>query len=132
MINWVETQFDTIEDDLRILCGKDEYDDMLWREFEKRFKTAFISTTTRESASRKAETPKNEKRPPCTDEYIAEHTTLVSEVEWDHDSEMSCHSFREGLPPALVRKIIDFDGMPTTLTAWERASQKYRTTPDGL
>ena len=53
------------------------------------------------------------------------HTTLVTEVEWDHDSEMSCHSFREGLPPALARKIIDFNGMPTTLTAWEKAAQKY-------
>ena len=120
VINWVETQFDTIEDDLRIICGNDEYDGILWKEFEKRFKTAFISSTTKESAFVKLKHLKM--KGDHLDEYIAEHTTLIAEVEWDHDSEMSCHSFREGLPPALAKKIIDFDGMPTTLTAWERAS----------
>ena len=123
VINWVETQFDTIEDDLRIICGNDENDGMIWREFEKRFKTAFISSTTKESAFVKLKHLKM--KGDHLDEYIAEHTTLVAEVEWDHDSEMSCHSFREGLPPALARKIIDFDGMPTTLTAWEKAARKY-------
>ena len=123
VINWVETQFDTIEDDLRIICGNDESDGMLWREFEKRFKTAFISSTTKESAFVKLKQLKM--KGDHLDEYIAEHTTLVSKVEWDHDSEMSCHSFREGLPPALAKKIIDFDGMPTTLMAWEKASRKY-------
>ena len=123
VINWVETQFDIIEDDLRIICRRDEYDEELWREFKKRFNTAFISSTTRELAFVKLKHLKM--KGDHLDEYIAEHTTLVSEVEWDHDSEMSCHSFREGLPPALAKKIIDFDGMPTTLTAWEKASRKY-------
>ena len=102
VINWVETQFDTIEDDLRILCGNDENDGMLWREFEKRFKTAFISSTTKESAFVKLKHLKM--KGDHLDEYIAEHTTLVAEVEWDHDSKMSCHSFSADSPQPSQEK----------------------------
>ena len=120
VINWVETQIEAIEEDLCIICGNDEYDSILWRDFEKRFKSAYISSTTKETAFVKLKNLKM--KGDHLDEYIAEHTTLVSEVEWDYNSEMSCHSFREGLPPALAKKIIDFEGMPPTLIAWERHS----------
>ena len=102
VINWVETQIEALEDDLRIICGNDEYDSMLWRDFEKRFKSAFISSTTKEAAFVKIRNLKM--KGDHLDEYIAEHTTLIAEVKWDYDSEMSCHLFREGLPPALAKK----------------------------
>ena len=123
VISWVETQFDTIEDNLRLMCGKDEYDDLLWKEFEKRFKKAFISSTIKESAFVKIKDLKM--KGDHLDEYIAEHTTLVSEIGWDQDSEMSCHTFREGLPPTLTKKVIEFEGMPESLTAWEKHTRKY-------
>ena len=123
VINWVETQFDIIEDELRLMCGKDEYDELLWKEFEKRFKQAYISSTVKESAFVKIKDLKM--KGDRLDKYITEHTTLVSEVGWDQDSEMSCHTFREGLPLALAKKIIDFEGMPESLTGWEKHARKY-------
>ena len=37
------------------------------------------------------------------DEYVAEHITLVAELEWEPDGEIACQTFRKGLPP-LPRK----------------------------
>jgi hypothetical protein len=59
------------------------------------------------------------------DEYIAEHATIVGELNWDEDSEMSCHSFRKGLPEPLVRNIIENEGLPESLTQWIRHAQTY-------
>ena len=59
------------------------------------------------------------------DEYIAEHETLISKLDWDADSEMSCHSFREGLPDPLAWKVIDMEGIPDSLTQWIRYAKKY-------
>ncbi len=36
------------------------------------------------------------------DDYIATHDTLLAELDWDRDSEMSYHTFREGLPLPLA------------------------------
>ena len=59
------------------------------------------------------------------DEYIAEHGTLIAELDWDGDSEMSCHSFRKGLPTPLAKSIIQFEGIPESLTQWVKHAQKY-------
>ena len=59
------------------------------------------------------------------DEYIAEHGTLVAELDWDGDSEMFCHSFREGLPTPLAKAIINMEGIPESLTQWVKYTQKY-------
>jgi len=59
------------------------------------------------------------------DEYIAEHETLIAELDWDGDSEMSCHSFREGLPTPLAKQIIQMKGIPESLTQWVKYAQKY-------
>ncbi len=49
-------------------------------------------------------------------EYIAEHSTLIAELDWDMDSEMFCHLFREGLSDPLARRIIDMEGILKSLT----------------
>jgi hypothetical protein len=59
------------------------------------------------------------------DEYIADITTLIGELGWDYDSEMSCHKFREGLPTPLAHNIITMQGMPESLTQWVKFAQKY-------
>ena len=59
------------------------------------------------------------------DEYIAEHETLIAELDWDGDSEMSCHSFWEGLPSPLAKQIIQLEGIPESLTQWVKYAQKY-------
>jgi hypothetical protein len=59
------------------------------------------------------------------DEYIAEHETLIGELNWDEDSEMSCHSFRKGLPEPLAKNIIKNEGLPESLTQWICHAQTY-------
>jgi hypothetical protein len=59
------------------------------------------------------------------DEYIVDFSTLIGELGWDHDSEISCHNFREGLPTPLTYDIIKMKGIPETLTGWIRLAQKY-------
>jgi hypothetical protein len=57
--------------------------------------------------------------------YIAEHSTLISELGWDKDSEMSRHSFRQGLPDPLAKRIIENEGLPESLWQWVRYTQMY-------
>jgi hypothetical protein len=59
------------------------------------------------------------------DEYIVDFSTLIGELGWDYDSEISCHNFREGLPTPLTRNIINMQGMPESLTQWIKFAQKY-------
>jgi hypothetical protein len=123
VVNWVGTQIDQLEDNLVNQCGGDEDDEDLWREFEKEFKRAFISSTAKETAYVKLQALKM--KADQLDEYIAEFVTLIGELGWDYDSEMSCHKFREGLPTPLARNIITMQGMPETLTQWVKLAQKY-------
>jgi hypothetical protein len=92
----VGTQFNQLEEDLVNICGGDEDDEDLWTEFEKRFKRAYISSTAKESAYVKLQSLKM--KGDQLDEYIADFSTLIGELGWDYDSEISCHNFREGLP----------------------------------
>jgi hypothetical protein len=123
VVNWVGTQIDQLEENLANLCGGDEDDEELWREFEKEFKRAFISSTAKETAYVKLQALKM--KGDQLDEYTADFVTLIGELGWDYDSEMSCHKFREGLPTPLARNIITMQGMPETLTQWIKFAQKY-------
>jgi hypothetical protein len=58
VVNWIGTQIDQLEEDLVNICEGDEDDEELWQEFERRFKRAFISSTTKESAYVKLQTLK--------------------------------------------------------------------------
>ena len=118
VVNWTNAQFNELDEDLHNLYGGDEKDEGLWTDFLKRFKRAYVSTTQREDAYVKMRSLKMQKGE--LDEYIAEHSVLVSELGWDPDSDISWHSFREGLPPPLAKKIIEMEGMPDSLTAWVR------------
>jgi hypothetical protein len=123
VVNWVGTQIDQLEDNLVNQCGGDEDDEDLWQEFEKEFKRAFISSTAKETAYIKLQALKM--KGDQLDEYIAELVTLIGELGWDYDSEMSCHKFREGLPTPLARNIITMQGMLEMLTQWIKFAQKY-------
>jgi Retrotransposon gag protein/Zinc knuckle len=123
VVNWVDTQFDQIEEDLKHICGGDEDDDYLWTEFLIRFKRTYVSSTAKESAYVKMQ--KLKMKSDQLDEYIAEHDTLISELGWDPDSEMACHSFREGLPDPLARRVIEMEGLPDTTKKWVKYAQKY-------
>jgi hypothetical protein len=112
-----------LEENLTNICRGDEDDEDLWLEFEKEFKRAFISLTTKESAYVKLQSLKM--KGDQLDEYIAKLVTLIGELGWDYDSEMSCHKFREGLPTPLARNIITMQGMPESLTQWIKFAQKY-------
>jgi hypothetical protein len=57
--------------------------------------------------------------------YIAKHDMLISELNWDKDSEMSCHSFRQGLPELLAKKTINMEGLPESLWQWVKYTQTY-------
>jgi hypothetical protein len=123
VVNWVGTQIDQLEDNLVNQCGGDEDDEDLWQEFEKEFKRAFISSTAKETAYVKLQALKM--KGDQLDEYIAEFVTLIGELGWDYNSEMSCHKFREGLPTPLARNVITMQGMLETLTQWVKFAQKY-------
>ena len=125
MVNWTNTQFDEVEKDLHNLYGGDEDNKELWTDFLKRFKWTYILTTQKENTYVKMQ--KLKMKAGELDEYITEHSTLVSELGWDQDSDMPWHSFREGLPPPLARKIIEMEGMPDSLMAWVRHAQTYHT-----
>jgi hypothetical protein len=112
-----------LEEDLVNICGGDEDDEDLWIEFEKRFKRAYISSTTKESAYVKLQSLKI--KGDQLDEYIVDFSTLIGELGWDYNSEISCHNFREGLPIPLARDIIKMQGMPESLTQWIKFTQKY-------
>jgi hypothetical protein len=119
----VGTQIDQLEENLTNICGGDEDNEDLWLKFEKEFKRAFISSTAKESTYIKLQSLKI--KGDQLDEYIAELITLIEELGWDYDSEMSCHKFREGLPTPLARNIITMQGMPKSLTQWIKFAQKY-------
>jgi hypothetical protein len=91
IVNWVSTQFDQLDEDLTNLCGGDEEDEMLWEEFERRFKWAYISSTAKENAYVKLQSLKM--KGDQLDEYITDFSTLIRELGWDYDSEISCHNF---------------------------------------
>ena len=59
------------------------------------------------------------------DEYIAQHATLIAELEWEEDGDMSCHSFKAGLPDPLVNKIISMEGLPDNLDMWVKYAQRH-------
>jgi hypothetical protein len=113
-VNWVGTQIEQLEEDLINICGGDEDDEELWREFKKKFKRAFISSTVKETAYVKLQSLKM--KGDQLDEYIVDFSTLIGELRWDYDSEISCQNFREGLPTPLTRNIINMQGMPESLT----------------
>jgi hypothetical protein len=123
VVNWVDTQFDQLDEDLADICGGDEEDEELWRGFKSRFKRAYISSTTKENAYIKLQSLKMKGNQ--LDEYIADFSTLIGELGWDHNSEISCHNFWEGLPTPLARDIIKMEGIPETLIGWIRLVQKY-------
>ena len=116
VVNWVNAQIDEVNENLSEDCGNDENDGYIWKAFEKRFIQAFVSSTAKEMAYVKMQSLKM--KSDHLDEYIAEHSTLIAELDWDGDSEMSCHSFREGLPAPLAKQVIQMEGIPESLTQW--------------
>lgn len=123
IVNWTNAQFDEAKEDLYNLYGGNEDDERLWTDFLKHFKRAYISTTQREDVYVKMR--KLRMKPRELDEYIAEYSTLVLELGWDQNSDMSWHSFRERLPLPLAKRIIEMEGMLDSLTAWVRHAQTY-------
>ena len=122
VVNWVDTQTDLIEEELTN-NGGDEEDEDLWTDFLTRFKNTYVSTTQKEDAYVRMQ--KLQMKGDQLDEYIAEHKTLVSELGWSHDGEMSCHLFREGLPKVLAKRIIENEGLPESYSRWIKYAQKY-------
>ena len=55
---------------------------------------AYVSSTIREDAF--VQIQKLQMKEGNLDEYIAQHLTLIAELEWEEDEDMSCHSFRAG------------------------------------
>jgi hypothetical protein len=119
----VSTQFDQLDEDLVNICRGDKDDEELWKEFKKRFKRAYISSTAKENAYVKLQSLKM--KGDQLDEYIADFSTLIGELGWDYNSEISCHNFWEGLPIPLAHDIIKMQGMPELLTQWIKFAQKY-------
>jgi hypothetical protein len=123
VVNWVGTQIKQLVKDLINICGGDEDNEELWQEFERRFKRAFISSTAKESAYVKLQFLKM--KGDQLDEYIVDFSTLIGELRWDYDSEISCHNFQEGLLAPLARNIINMQGMSESLIQWIKFAQKY-------
>jgi hypothetical protein len=120
VVNWVEQQVEQLD---RELNTYDEEEIELWENFVLRFKRNFVSTTKKEDAFVKIMSLKM--KSDQLDEYIADHGALVADLEWDPDTEMACHSFRQGLPAPLAKKILDQEGFPETMNKWIRLVQKY-------
>jgi Retrotransposon gag protein len=123
VVNWVDQEFNRVNEDLRHEYGDDEEDDGIWTNFERRFRRNYISTTAKETAYVKLQNLKMKGGE--LDEYIADFGTLISELDWDEDSETACQYFRGGLPAPLVRTIISMEGNPDTLTRWTLLAQKH-------
>jgi hypothetical protein len=113
VVNWVDVQFQRVEDNLIDIAGGDEMDSALWVDFVDQFKRAYVSTTVKESTYVKLQSLSMKGNQ--LDEYIANFTALIAELEWDEDGEIACHHFRERLPTLLVRQILQHKENPGTL-----------------
>jgi hypothetical protein len=123
VVNWVDTQSQRAENNLIDLAGGDKMDGDLWKNFVDQFKRAYISTTAKESAYVKLQslTMKSDH----LDEYIADFSTLIGELDWDKDSKIACHHFRQELPTLLIRQILQHEGNPDSLWGWESVAQTH-------
>ena len=45
------------------------------------------------------------------DKYTANYATLINELGWHNDDEMTCHIYQKGLPDSMVKAIISQNGM---------------------
>ena len=120
VVNWTRAQIDIVEKDAQ-RWGEDDKD--IWLEFVRRFKTAYVSSTIREDAFVTMQNLRM--KDGNLDEYIVQHATLVAELEWEEDGDMSCHSFRAGLPDSLVNKVISVEGLPDNLDLWVKYAQRH-------
>ena len=50
---------------------------------------------------------------------------LISELDWDEDSEVALDSFREGLPRPMVRNVLMNEGLPQTMKSWIQTAQEH-------
>jgi hypothetical protein len=125
VVNWVDVQFQRVEDNLIDIAGGDKMDSALWVDFVDQFKRAYISTTAKESAYIKLQSLSMKGNQ--LDKYIAGFTALIAELEWDEDGEIACHHFREELPTPLVCQILQHEGNPGTLRGWEGIARTHHT-----
>ena len=61
------------------------------------------------------------------DEYTANHATLINELGWHNDNEMTCHTYWKELPDAMVKAIINQHGMPNGLQEWTMHAEQQHT-----
>jgi hypothetical protein len=122
IVNWVDQQIDQLDKDLMSYQGDEDNKDLYFN-FQQRFKKTFISTILQEDTYVCMQNLKMKKD--ALDEYIAEHRMLISELGWDKDSEMSCHSFWQGLSEPLAWKVIEIEGLLESLYWWIKYTQTY-------
>jgi hypothetical protein len=61
------------------------------------------------------------------DTYISDHKALVKRIGWATDGDTSIESFKEGLPDALLRRILSRDDLPDDYDDWVKAAIKEQT-----
>lgn len=115
VLNWVDAQADMVNYDL-IMAGGDEFNNVVWTNFLRRFQAVFISTTTKEDTYTKIN--KLKMKNGQLDKYMANHSILINELGWHNNDKMTCHTYRQGLPNAMVKAIITQNGMPNGLQEW--------------
>jgi hypothetical protein len=122
--NWNKRQVEKLDERIDDL-GYSHDDERLWKRFAEDFKRAFTNTTDKQDAYVKLQDLKMTGSD--LDSYIADHEALVKRTGWVVGGDALIESFKDGLPDALLRKIISRDDICTTLEDWVEAAQKEQT-----
>lgn len=104
--NWNKKQvkkFDECIDDFRWLVDNEK----LWKHFVEDFKKAYTNTTDKQDAYISLQELKMTGGDLNT--YVADHKALIKRIGWPVDGDISIESFKDGLPDALLRKILNWD-----------------------
>ena len=122
--NWNKKQVESLDERVDDF-GWSPDDERLWKRFVEDFKKAYTNTTDKQDAYVAIQDLKMTGGD--LDTYVADHEALVKRIGWPLDGAISIESFKDGLPDALLRKILNRDDPPEDYEEWLNAAQKEQT-----
>ena len=122
--NWNKRQVKSLDERVDDF-GWSPDDERLWKHFVEDFKKAYTNITDKQDAYVAIQDLKMTGGD--LDTYVADHEALVKRIGWPLDGAISIESFKDGLPDALLRKILNRDDPPEDYEEWLNAAQKEQT-----
>ena len=122
--NWNKKQVELLNERINDF-GWSTNDERLWKRFVEDFKKAYTNTMDKQDTYVSLQDLKMTGGD--LDTYVADHEALVKRIGWPVDGDISIESFKDGLPDALLRKILNWDDPPEDYEGWLNAVQKKQT-----